>query len=59
MAALDALREAGAALSRITERWVPDSWVICMILTSLALALAIFGAGAGVEDSVLAWGAGV
>jgi len=59
MAALDALREAGAALSRITERWVPDSWVICMILTTLALALAVFGAGAGVEDSVLAWGAGV
>jgi short-chain fatty acids transporter len=59
MAALDVLREAGAALSRITERWVPDSWVICMILTSLALVLAIFGAGAGVEDSVLAWGAGV
>jgi short-chain fatty acids transporter len=59
MAALDALREAGAALSRLTERWVPDSWVICMMLTSLALALAVFGAGAGVEDSVLAWGAGV
>jgi short-chain fatty acids transporter len=59
MAVLDPLRDAGAALSRFTERWVPDSWVICMILTSIALLLAIFGAGAGVEESVLAWGAGV
>jgi short-chain fatty acids transporter len=30
-----------------------------MILTTIALALAIFGAGAGVEEAVLAWGDGV
>ncbi len=59
MAALDALRDAGAALSRFTERWVPDSWVICMILTVIALALAIGGAGVGVEEAVLAWGGGM
>jgi len=56
---LDRLRDAGAGLSRFTERWVPDAWVLCMILTSIALALAIFGAGAGVEDALLAWGDGV
>ncbi len=56
---LDAFRDFGAALSRFTERWVPDSWVICMILTTIALVLAIFGAGAGVEEAVLAWGDGV
>jgi short-chain fatty acids transporter len=28
MSALDPLRAAGAALSRSTERWVPDSWGI-------------------------------
>ncbi len=56
---LDALRDFGALLSRVTERWVPDSWVICMILTAVALALAIGGAGAGVEQAVLAWGEGV
>ena len=55
----DGFREFGAALSRFTERWVPDAWVICMILTAIALALAIFGAGAGVEESILAWGDGV
>lgn len=56
---LDPLRGVGAALSEFTERWVPDAWVICMMLTCVALSLAIFGAGAGVEESVLAWGDGV
>ncbi len=56
---LDAVRALGAGLSRITERWVPDAWVICMGLTAVALLLTVFGAGAGVEETVLAWGAGV
>jgi short-chain fatty acids transporter len=56
---LDALRELGAGLSKVTERWVPDAWVICMILTAIAAALAIFGAGAGLEETALAWGGGV
>ena len=56
---LDAFRALGVALSRFTERWVPDSWVICMILTSIALLLAVGAAGVGVEEAVLAWGDGV
>ena len=56
---LDALRDFGGALSEVTERWVPDAWVICMLLTAIALALTLFGAGAGLEETVLAWGAGV
>lgn len=56
---LDRLRELGALLSAFTERWVPDSWVICMLLTAIALLLAVFGAGAGVEQAVLAWGGGI
>jgi short-chain fatty acids transporter len=59
MAALDAFRNVGATLSRATERWVPDSWVICMILTTIALALAVLGAGVGLEEAVLAWGSGM
>jgi short-chain fatty acids transporter len=58
MSALDALRATGSGLSRFTERWVPDSWVICMILTAIALLLAIGGAGVGIEEAVLAWGSG-
>ncbi len=56
---LDIIRNLGAGLSRFTERWVPDSWVICMMLTSAALILAVFGADVGVEEAVLAWGDGV
>ncbi len=56
---LDALRGLGAGLSRLTERWIPDAWVICMLLTLAALVLAVGGAGAGVDEAVLAWGAGV
>jgi short-chain fatty acids transporter len=56
---LDLLRDLGAALSRFTERWVPDSWVICMMLTTIAFALALLGAGVGAQQAVLAWGEGV
>jgi short-chain fatty acids transporter len=56
---LDAFRGLGAGLSRFTERWVPDAWVICMMLTAVALFLAIAGAGASVEEAALAWGDGV
>ena len=47
---LNIFRELGARLTQFTERWVPDSWVICMMLTALAIVLCIFGAGAGVEE---------
>jgi short-chain fatty acids transporter len=59
MSLLDRLRDLGSDLSRFTERWIPDSWVICMILTTIALGLAVFGAGVGVEEAALGWGAGV
>ena len=36
------LGDLGARLTRITERWFPDSWVVCMILTAIALLLAVF-----------------
>ena len=49
----------GEHLSRVTQRWIPDSWVVCMILTLVAMLLAVLGAGAGVEEAVLAWGGGM
>ena len=57
--ALDRLRESGAALSRVTERWVPDAWVILMSLTVVALIIAVTGGGATLPEAALAWGAGV
>lgn len=56
---LESVTRLGAWLSRMTERWVPDSWVVCMILTAIALALAMLGAGATPQQAVLAWGDGV
>ncbi len=29
---LDPLRNLGEGLSRVTERWVPDSWVVGMLV---------------------------
>lgn len=56
---LDAFRSAGEKVSRFTERWVPDPWIICLMLTVIAAAIAIVGAGVGVEATVLAWGGGM
>jgi len=49
----------GDSLCRFTQRWIPDSWVVCMMLTILAMVLAILGAGAGINETVLAWGGGM
>ncbi len=49
----------GEGLTRFTERWVPDSWVVCMGLTVLTLLLAMGGAQATLNESVLAWGNGM
>ncbi len=51
--------DAGDRLCRFTQRWIPDSWVVCMLLTVAALLLAMFGAGASLNESVLAWGDGM
>ena len=56
---IEQFRRFGAGLSDVTERWVPDAWVISMMLTAVAILLCIFGAGATVEETVLAWGDGV
>jgi short-chain fatty acids transporter len=55
----DSVGNAAEVLSHFTQRWVPDSWVVCMSLTIVAMALAILGAGAGIEQVVLAWGGGM
>lgn len=55
----ESMRRAGARLSEVTERWVPDAWVICMMLTAVALLLAVTGAGATPSEAALAWGDGV
>ena len=49
----------GERLSSFTQRWIPDSWVVCMVLTGVAILLAMTGAGASLNEAVLAWGGGM
>jgi short-chain fatty acids transporter len=51
--------DLGDSLCRFTQRWIPDSWVVCMLLTVAAILLAMFGAEASLNESVLAWGNGM
>ena len=51
--------DIGDRLCRFTQRWIPDSWVVCMLLTVAAILLAMAGAGASLNESVLAWGNGM
>ena len=51
--------DLGDHLCRFTQRWIPDSWVVCMILTVISILLAMTGAGASLNESVLAWGGGM
>ncbi len=51
--------DLGGRLSRFTERWIPDSWVVCMMITVLVLVLAVTGAGVSPHAAVIAWGGGM
>jgi short-chain fatty acids transporter len=53
------LADLGVRLSRFTERWIPDSWVVCMMITVLVIALAMAGAGVSLNAAALAWGGGM
>ncbi len=59
MRMLDAVQELGAGLTGWTERYIPDSWVLCMALTVGAGGLAVVGPGVAPFDVVLAWGDGM
>ena len=54
-----AVGDLGERLSTFTQRWIPDSWVVCMILTVIAIVLAMVGANATLNEAVLAWGGGM
>jgi short-chain fatty acids transporter len=53
------LATLGGRLSRFTERWIPDSWVVCMMITVLVFVLAVAGPGVSLPAAVLAWGGGM
>lgn len=59
MSPLSSLRAAGARLSDWTERFVPDAWVLCLLLTLAVMALALSAGGATPHEALVAWGNGV
>jgi len=53
------LARLGLAITRWTERWVPDSWVIAVLLTLVVAALAMIVGGASPAMALEAWGKGL
>lgn len=53
------LAQCGLALTRWTERWVPDSWVIAVMLTLVVACLAVVVGGASAGAALDAWGRGL
>jgi short-chain fatty acids transporter len=53
------LARFGIALTRLTERWVPDSWIIAIILTLVVTFLALTVGGASPAGALEAWGRGL
>jgi short-chain fatty acids transporter len=53
------LPRLGLALTRWTERWVPDSWIIAVILTLVVAFLAMTVSGASPATALNAWGNGL
>ena len=52
------LARIAAALSRFSSRWVPDAWVIAVLLTVGTAGLALAMTDAGPSDVVRHWGDG-
>ena len=53
------LARAGLALTRWTERWIPDSWVIAVMLSLCVAGLAMTVGGASPATALQAWGQGL
>ncbi len=49
----------GMSLTRWTERWIPDSWVIAVMLTLVVALLALTVGGASPVTVLTAWGDGL
>lgn len=55
----DVVSAVGASLTRITERWIPDSWVICVFLTAVVMVLAVVRGGATAHEATQSWATGL
>lgn len=56
---LDPFRDLGIALTNWTIRYVPDTWVIAVILSVVVFVMALIWGHVGLEGAVAAWGKGL
>ena len=56
--ALDFLKEWGDALTRWSERWIPDALVIVWVLTIITFIMALIWGNTTPKGAVIAWGKG-
>lgn len=56
---LESFKDWGSSLNYWTERWIPDSWVICVILTAIAYGMTLIWGSATPLQAVEAWGKGL
>jgi short-chain fatty acids transporter len=53
------LARLGLTFTRWTERWIPDSWIIAVMLTLTVALLAVTVGGASPAAALIAWGNGL
>jgi short-chain fatty acids transporter len=56
---LDRFRDLGIALTNWTIRYVPDTWVIAVMLSIVVFGMTLIWGRVGVEGAVAAWGKGL
>jgi len=56
---IDRLKALGVALTDLTERWVPDAWVIALILSLITFFAALLWGQVGPLGALQAWGQGL
>jgi short-chain fatty acids transporter len=56
---LDPFRDLGISLTNWTIRYVPDTWVIALILSIIVFVMTLAWGGVGLGGAIAAWGKGM
>ena len=56
---LDFFQNLGLALTSWTERWIPDAWIVALILTIIVFLMTLAWGKVGPFGAVVAWGKGL
>jgi short-chain fatty acids transporter len=56
---LDRLQDAGVGLTAWSERWIPDAWVVALIMTIPVFVMALIWGDVDASGAFVAWGDGI